>query len=97
MDEPLVWRKGFVAASQRLNDGFDGTPMVAAGRIDDGVGRLRLLDDQLAVVQGADDALYADSGQLGHLLRLAHEARHLVAGAHEARRDGTADETCRAR
>ncbi|MNN94255.1 hypothetical protein D3C81_2128470 [compost metagenome] len=58
--------------------------MVAAGRIDDGVRRLRLLDDELAVVQIAVYAQHADGGQLGHLLRFAHEPRHLMAGPHEA-------------
>jgi len=86
-----------VRARQRLDDGFHGAPVVAAGRVDDGIGRLRLLDEQCAVIQLALHALHADLGQFGHLLRLAHEARHLVAGAHEARRDGTADETCRTR
>jgi hypothetical protein len=71
---------------------LDGTAVVAAGGVDDGVGGPRLAGEHGGVVQGAEHRLDADRAHRLGLGRVAHQPADAVAGGGQPRAHRAADE-----
>ena len=76
---PLVWRKGLPGTGQAGDQRLDCTAMIAAGRIDDGIGRPSLGLQQRRIIERADDWFDAVGGNRVGLGLVANEAANLMA------------------
>ncbi|GAB7535821.1 hypothetical protein BGC_20370 [Burkholderia sp. 3C] len=83
--------------AQAVDQRLDRAAMVAVGRVDHGVGRLRLANQQRAIVERTDARLDADRAQFLGLRLAPHQPDHLMPVGGEACRDRPADETARTR
>src|SRR5476649_352387 len=67
--------------------------MVAAGGVDDAIGRFRLRDQQRSIVQAADHGFNSQCLEFVRLFRATDKAADLMAVANQTRRNRTTDKT----
>jgi hypothetical protein len=82
-----------VGSAQCIEQSFHCAAMVAACRVDHGIGSAGLIGQQCAVVKSADDRSDSQRFQFISLCGIAHQAGDAVAGPDQARGDGAADKT----